>query len=164
MSDKVYNVLFICTGNSARSILAESTMNHLGKGQFQAFSAGSFPKDAVNPFTLEALRLHGYASTNLRSKSWDEFATPTAPAMDFIFTVCDKAAGEACPAWPGQPITAHWGFTDPSQVEGDDAVKRQAFNKTLMEITNRIRIFLSLPLEKIDRMSLQHELRKLGEQ
>lgn len=164
MSDKVYNVLFICTGNSARSILAEAIMSHHGRGQFKAYSAGSFPRGEVNPITLETLRGHGYPTEGLRSKSWDEFAGPDAPAMDFIFTVCDKAAGEVCPAWPGQPITAHWGFTDPSHVEGDHDSKLKAFNKTLMEISNRIRLFLNLPLAKIDRMSLQHELRKLGEQ
>ncbi|GAB3257361.1 arsenate reductase ArsC [Chitinimonas naiadis] len=164
MSDKVYNVLFICTGNSARSILAEVVMNHLGAGHFHAYSAGSFPRGEVNPLTIETLEKHSYPTEGLRSKSWDEFAGADAPAMDFIFTVCDKAAGEACPAWPGQPITAHWGFTDPSHVEGDHDTRLVAFNKTLVEITNRLRIFLSLPLDKVDRMSLQHELRKLGEQ
>lgn len=164
MSDKVYKVLFICTGNSARSILAEVIMNQIGKGHFQAFSAGSFPRGEVNPLTIETLQKHGYPTEGLRSKSWDEFAGADAPAMDFIFTVCDNAAGEACPAWPSQPITAHWGFTDPSHVEGDHETQLKAFNKTLVEIANRIRIFLSLPLDKIDRMSLQHELRKLGEQ
>lgn len=164
MSDKVYNVLFICTGNSARSIIAEAVMNQLGQGKFRAYSAGSHPRGEIHPLTLELLTKHRYDVAGMRSKSWDEFAGPEAPAMDFIFTVCDKAAGEMCPAWPGQPITAHWGFTDPAAVEGDEDHKRQAFNRALMEISNRLRIFLSLPLEKIDRMSLQHELRKLGEQ
>ncbi|MEW9900858.1 arsenate reductase ArsC [Chitinivorax sp. PXF-14] len=162
MSDKTYNVLFICTGNSARSILAEVIMNHLGRGQFQAYSAGSHPRGEVHPLTLETLRHYRHDIDSLRSKSWAEFAQPDAPKMDFIFTVCDNAAGEACPTWPGQPMTAHWGFTDPSQTEGETEDKLKAFSRTYMEIANRLRIFLSLPLEKIDRLSLQNQLRQLG--
>ncbi|MGM8061744.1 arsenate reductase ArsC [Vogesella indigofera] len=163
MNDKIYNVLFICTGNSARSILAEAIITQLGQGRFRGFSAGSYPRGEVNPLALDLLQSHRHDVSALRSKSWDEFAVPEAPKMDFIFTVCDNAAGEACPAWPGQPLTAHWGFTDPSHVVGDEDTRRKAFSRTYMEIANRIRLFLSLPLEKIDRMSLQSELRKLGE-
>lgn len=164
MNDKIYNVLFICTGNSARSILAEAIITQLGQGRFRGFSAGSHPRGEVNPLALELLQSHRHDVSALRSKSWDEFAAPEAPKMDFIFTVCDNAAGEACPVWPGQPLTAHWGFADPSHAVGDEEARRKAFSRTYMEIANRIRLFLSLPLEKIDRMSLQHELRKLGEQ
>ncbi|WP_148717161.1 arsenate reductase ArsC [Chitinolyticbacter meiyuanensis] len=163
MTDKTYNVLFVCTGNSARSILAEVIMNQLGEGRFKAFSAGSFPNGEVNPLTLATLAHQQYETAGLRSKSWDEFAQPDAPAMDFVFTVCDSAAGEACPAWPGQPITAHWGFTDPAKVEGDLEARQHAFNQAFIQISNRIRIFLSLPIEKIDRMSLQTKLHELGQ-
>lgn len=162
MTDKVYNVLFICTGNSARSILAEAIMNHLGKGQFQAYSAGSHPRGYVHPLTLKTLQHYQQDTATARSKSWDEFARIEAPQMDFVFTVCDNAAGEICPVWPGQPITAHWGFADPSLVEGDEETQNKAFSRTYMEIATRIRIFLSLPLEKLDRMSLQAKLRELG--
>lgn len=163
MSDKIYNVLFLCTGNSARSIIAEAILNQLGAGRFRAYSAGSHPRGDVHPLTLDLLQSHSYDVSTLRSKSWDEFAEPGAPKMDFIFTVCDQAAGEACPFWPGQPVSAHWGFADPSHVEGDDASKRRAFAHTHMEITNRIRLFLSLPLDKLDRMSLQKQLREMGQ-
>lgn len=162
MTEKIYNVLFLCTGNSARSVLAEGILNTLGKGRFRAYSAGSFPKGTVNPLAIETLLNSGHDVGELRSKSWDEFAGPNAPQMDFVFTVCDAAAGEACPAWPGHPMTAHWGFADPSHVEGDEAKKRAAFAKTYHEIAQRIRLFLSLPIERLDRMSLQKQLRELG--
>ncbi|NMM37040.1 MAG: arsenate reductase ArsC [Glaciimonas sp.] len=163
MSDKIYNVLFLCTGNSARSIIAESILNQLGAGRFRAYSAGSHPRGEVHPLTLDLLQRHHYDVSTLRSKSWDEFAEPDAPKLDFVFTVCDQAAGEVCPFWPGQPMTAHWGFADPSQVEGDDATKHKAFNRTHLEITNRIRPLLSLPLDKLDRASLQKHLHEMGQ-
>lgn len=163
MSDKIYNVLFLCTGNSARSILAEAALNQLGAGRFHAYSAGSQPRGAVHPLSLELLQSHGYDISTLRSKSWDEFAAPGAPQMDFIFTVCDQAAGETCPFWPGHPVSAHWGFADPSHVEGDDATRRHAFARTHIEISNRIRLFLSLPFDKLDRISLQAKLHELGQ-
>lgn len=162
MSDKTYNVLFLCTGNSARSILAEAVLNQLGAGRFHAYSAGSHPRGAVHPLALDLLHSHGHDISALRSKSWDEFAAPGAPRMDFIFTVCDQAAGETCPVWPGQPVSAHWGFADPAQVEGDDTTRRRAFIHADLEITNRIRLFLSLPLDKLDHLSLQTTLRELG--
>lgn len=164
MDKKIYNVLFICTGNSARSIMAEVIMNHLGRERFKAYSAGSHPRGEVHPMTLEVLSDQGYDLGGLRSKSWTEFAEPDAPQMDFIMTVCDQAAGEACPAWPGQPITAHWGFADPTKVEGDHANQLRAFKVVQSQIATRIRLFLSLPIEKIDRMSLQTKLRELGQQ
>lgn len=163
MSDKIYNVLFLCTGNSARSIIAESILNQLGAGRFRAYSAGSHPRGDVHPLTLDLLQSHNYDVSTLRSKSWDEFAAPGAPQMDFIFTVCDQAAGEACPFWPGQPVSAHWGFADPSHVEGDDAIKHRAFSRTHFEISNRIRLFLNLPIDKLDRLSLQKQLREMGQ-
>jgi len=162
MADKIYNTLFICTGNSARSIMAEVTLNHLGKDRFRAYSAGSHPRGEVHPLTLQVLGDKGYAIVGLRSKSWEEFARPGAPKMDFIFTVCDRAAGEVCPTWPGQPITAHWGFADPAAVEGDPAKKLKAFTNAQVLIANRIRTFLSLPLASIDRLSLQNQLRQMG--
>ena len=164
MSAKVYNVLFICTGNSARSILAEAIMNQLGGGHFKAYSAGSDPKGQVHPFALETLRDRNFDVTTLRSKSWDEFATAEAPTMDFIFTVCDNAAGEVCPLWPGQPVTAHWGFPDPAAAEGSADIQKAAFAKTFKELVQRLRIFLNLPFDKIDHMALQQQLKKLGEQ
>lgn len=164
MADRVYNVLFLCTGNSARSIISEAIMNHLGGGRFNAYSAGSHPTGRVNPFAIEILQKHGHEVSGLRSKSWDEFAAPDAPKMDFIITVCDKAAGEACPVWLGQPITAHWGFVDPAHVEGDDDTKRTAFAKTYMGITRRLRLFQSIPLEKLDRMTLQQQLNALSKE
>ena len=163
MSDKIYNVLFLCTGNSARSIIAEAILNQLGAARFRAYSAGSHPRGEVHSLTLDLLRSHSYDVSALRSKNWDEFAEPGAPKMDFIFTVCDQAAGEACPFWPGQPVSAHWGFADPSHVEGDDATRRRAFAHTHMEITNRIRLFLSLPFDKLDRISLQQQLHEMGQ-
>ncbi|WP_374515898.1 arsenate reductase ArsC [Niveibacterium sp.] len=162
MSDKSYNVLFICTGNSARSIIAEAVLNKLGDGRFHAFSAGSHPRGSVHPMTLRVLAEQGYETAALRSKGWDEFAGPGAPTMDFIFTVCDKAAGEGCPAWPGQPITAHWGFADPAAVEGDDAQQHRAFAQVEFEIATRLRHLMSLPIASLDRLSLQNELRALG--
>lgn len=158
-----YNVLFLCTGNSARSILAEAILNRLGKGRFRAYSAGSFPTGAVNPYSLELLKQKGLPTEGLRSKSWDEFSSPDAPKMDFILTVCDKAAGETCPIWPGHPSTAHWGFADPAAVAGPESRMRAAFEKTFAEITARIRLFLALPLERLDRMSLQNELNAIGQ-
>ena len=164
MTDKIYNTLFICTGNSARSIMAEVILNHLGKDRFRAHSAGSHPRGEVHPLTLQVLGDKGYAIDGLRSKSWDEFARRGAPQMDFVFTVCDRAAGEACPAWPGQPITAHWAFADPVAVIGDPAKQLKAFTNTQFLIANRIRTFLSLPLASIDRLSLQNQLRQMGQE
>lgn len=163
MTDRVFNVLFLCTGISARSILAEAILNHVGKGQFRAFSAGSHPTGQVNPFALESLNQQGFPTTDLRSKSWDEFATPETPALDFVFTVCDNAAGEICPAWPGQPVTAHWGIEDPAAVEGDDEVKRHAVVLALRMLSRRIALFISLPLAKLDAISLQSQLDHIGQ-
>ncbi len=162
MSKKIYNVLFLCMGNSARSILAEGLMNSLGKNHFRAYSACSFPAGKVNPLAIETLQHLSIDTSTMRSKSWDEFAAANAPKMDFIFTVCDAAAGETCPVWPGHPMTAHWGFADPSHVEGDIEVKRAAFAKTARDITQRLRLFLSLPLASIDRMALQTRLHEIG--
>jgi arsenate reductase len=145
MSDRVRNVLFLCTGNSARSILAEALLNRRGAGKFVAYSAGSFPKGKVNPFALELLRESGFDTRSLRSKSWDEFEKPGAPRLDLIFTVCDNAAGEVCPIWPGHPITAHWGIDDPAAVEGTDEEKRQAFKKAFLELEARIELLVDLP-------------------
>jgi len=156
------NVLFLCTGNSARSILAEAYLNSAAKGRFAAYSAGSHPAGKVNPFALELLRKNRLPTEGLRSKNWDEFAAAGAPTMDFVFTVCDNAAGEACPLWPGQPITAHWGVADPAAVEGSDDEKRRAFLRAYVELSNRINLFLNLPLEKLDRMALQRKLREIG--
>lgn len=163
-ASQTYNVLFICTGNSARSIMAETIMNNLGRDRFKAWSAGSNPQGDIHPMTLEVLSDQDYDVSTLRSKSWSEFVEPTAPRMDFIITVCDQAAGEACPAWPGQPITAHWGLADPAKVEGDHEKQRHAFSKVQFQIANRVRLFMSLPIEKIDRMSLQTKLAELGQQ
>ena len=160
MTDRVYNVLFLCTGNSARSILAEAAMNRAGAGRFRAFSAGSFPRGDVHPTALEVLREIGLPTAGLRSKSWDEFAGPGAPRMDFIFTVCDSAAGETCPIWPGHPMTAHWGIEDPSKVEGER--QKQAFLTALTYLQARIALFLALPLESIDEMTLANRLRAIG--
>ena len=164
MTDKIYNTLFICTGNSARSIMAEVTLSRLGKGRFRAYSAGSHPRGEVHPLTLQVLTEQGYDTGGLRSKSWEEFARPGAPQMDFVFTVCDRAAGEVCPTWPGQPITAHWGFADPAAFEGDPAQRLKIFTNVQFQIANRIRTFLSLPLASIDRLSLQNQLRQLGQE
>lgn len=162
MIDKIYNVLFICTGNSARSIMAEVILNHLGRNRFKAYSAGSHPRGEAHPLTLEVLSSNNYDIGGLRSKSWTEFAEPEAPLMDFIFTVCDQATGESCPVWPGQPMTAHWGFADPAAVVGDREKQLKAFTTAQFEIANRIRLLLSLPIDKIDRLSLQSRLLELG--
>ncbi len=159
---KSWNILVLCTGNSARSILAEALLNTLGTGRVRAWSAGSHPAGRVNPFAVEQVQALGYPTENLRSKSWDEFAVPGAPAMDMVITVCDNAAGEICPVWPGHPVTAHWGFPDPAAVEGTEAEKRAAFVRTLHQIRNRVQLFLALPLEALDRLSLETQLRELG--
>ncbi|ODV13042.1 MAG: protein-tyrosine-phosphatase [Rubrivivax sp. SCN 70-15] len=164
MSDKIYNVLFICTGNSARSILAEALMNHHGHGRFKAYSAGSHPTGVVNPFALEELKNLRLPTDGYRSKSWEEFAGAHAPPLDFVFTVCDNAAGEVCPTWPGQPMTAHWGLPDPAAVQGTDEQKRLAFRDAAVMLSRRIQLMLSLPLQSLDAMSLQHELRQIGKQ
>jgi arsenate reductase len=161
-ADRVYNILFLCTGNSARSILGEALINHVGGDRFRGFSAGSTPKGAVHPLTLQTLRKAGISTEGLRSKAWDEFATPDAPNMDFVFTVCDNAAGEACPVWPGQPVTAHWGIEDPAAVEGPDFKKEAAFEDALRYLRNRIAAFMNLPLATIDRMSLTSRLQGIG--
>ena len=160
--DRIYNVLFLCTGNSARSVLAESILQKHGAGRFRAFSAGSQPKGRVNPFALKVLRGQGYPADGYRSKSWLEFAQPGAPQMDFVFTVCDSAAGEACPIWPGQPMTAHWGIEDPAAVEGSDLDKEAAFNTAFRHLKNRIAAFTNLPLASIDTPSLGTRLRDIG--
>ncbi len=157
-----YNVLFLCTGNSARSVLAEAVLNADGKGRFHAYSAGSFPKGAVNPFALALLEQIGLPTDGLRSKSWDEFAAPGAPKMDFVFTVCDQAAGEVCPVWPGQPVTAHWGMPDPAAAEGSDAEKMQAFREALRMLSNRIGVFAQIPFDKLDRLKLKAHLDNIG--
>jgi arsenate reductase len=162
MSDRVYNVLFLCTGNSARSILAEAIMNNRGKGRFKAFSAGSHPKGAVHPLALALLERKGLPTKGLRSKAWDEFAQPGAPALDFVFTVCDNAAGEVCPVWPGQPMTAHWGQPDPAAVEGAELDKTNAFRDAFRMIERRIDMFTSLPLTSLDRLSLGIRVREIG--
>mgnify|MGYP002620781239 FL=1 len=162
MSDRLYNALFLCTGNSARSILAEAILRNLGAGRFQAFSAGSQPNGEVHPFAIELLRNLKLDTSFARSKSWNEFAAPGAPKMDFVFTVCDNAANEACPVWPGQPMTAHWGIPDPAAAEGTDAEKHLAFADAYRQLSNRISAFLALPLASIDRMSLQSRLREIG--
>lgn len=162
MADRIYNVLFLCTGNTARSILAESILTKDGAGRFRAFSAGSHPKGTVNPFALKVLEKADYPTEGFRSKSWDEFAVPGAPAMDFVFTVCDNAAGEACPVWPGQPMTAHWGIEDPAAVEGTDLQKETAFVTAFRYLKNRISAFRSLPLASIDNMVLGNQLREIG--
>ena len=156
------NVLFLCTGNSARSILAEVYLNSAGKGRFVAYSAGSRPAGKVNPFAIRLLQKNHLPTGGLRSKNWDEFATPGAPKMDFVFTVCDSAAAEPCPLWPGQPMTAHWGVADPAAVEGSDAEKEKAFLKAFTELSTRINLMLALPMEKLDRMSLQRRLDEIG--
>ena len=160
MIERAYNVLFLCTGNSARSILAEAILNREGEGRFRAFSAGSFPKGEVHPMAIEVLQDLGYPTGDFRSKSWDEFAGPGAPEIDFIVTVCDNAAGETCPIWPGHPMTAHWGIEDPAAVEGPG--QRRAFMQAYHQLQRWISLFLALPLESIDKMSLQSRLREIG--
>jgi arsenate reductase (thioredoxin) len=162
MTERTYNVLFICTGNSARSILAESLTNYWGQGRFKGYSAGSFPRGAVHPCALELLGSLDLPAEGLRSRSWDEFARPDAPAMDFVFTVCDQAAGEVCPVWPGKPITAHWGVPDPAAADGSEMIKRQAFRDAFRVLENRIRIFTSLHPEKLDRLSLKRRVEEIG--
>ncbi|MHB0975336.1 MAG: arsenate reductase ArsC [Thiobacillus sp.] len=162
MAEPSFNALFLCTGNSARSILAESLLNNLGKGRFQAFSAGSHPAGQVNPFALELLEKNNFPTGELRSKPWDEFAQADAPRLDFVITVCDKAAGEVCPVWPGQPMTAHWGVPDPVAVEGSDEVKRHAFVDVMNQLQRRVCMLVSLPFEKLDRMKLQQAVREIG--
>lgn len=162
MSDRRYGVLFLCTGNSARSILAESLVNHWGRGKFRGFSAGSYPKGQVHPMALELLKRMNLPTDGLRSKSWDEFAAPGAPMLDFIFTVCDNAAGEVCPVWPGKPMTAHWGIADPAGVEGTDADKAFAFRKAFKELETRIKLFTDLPIDSLDHLKLQETLRAIG--
>ena len=157
-----YNVLFLCTGNSARSIMAECLLERIGAARFRAFSAGSFPAGAVNPHALEILERRNHRTDHLRSKSWDEFAVPGAPEMDFVFTVCDRAAGEVCPVWPGRPVSAHWGFADPAEAEGKTAVIRAAFANAYLEIATRIEIFASLPFESLDRLALRRRLDEIG--
>ncbi len=161
MSEKRYNVLVLCTGNSARSILGEVLFNTLGKGKFKAYSAGSKPAGRVNPGALEWLQQQGYSTEGLRSKSWDEFVAPGAPEIDFIFTVCDNAAGEACPVWPGKPATAHWGIPDPAHVEGDEA-RRAAFKNAAEQLARRIQLFMSLPIESLDKLALKEKLAEIG--
>jgi arsenate reductase len=162
MPDRLHNVLFLCTGNSARSILAEALLNHWGKGRFRAFSAGSFPKGKVHPLALELLQWTKLPTEGLRSKSWDEFAVPGAPPIDFVVTVCDNAAVEACPVWPGKPMTAHWGVADPAAVEGE-AEKAAAFRQTLAELEARIKLFVNLPIESLDRLAVQQAVRGIGQ-
>jgi protein-tyrosine-phosphatase len=162
MDDKTYNVLFVCTGNSARSVIAEGLMNELGRGRFKAYSAGSHPKGTVHPLALRILAAHRIPTDGLRSKSWEEFARPDAPVLHFVLTVCDQAAGEVCPVWPGQPMTAHWGMPDPAAVDGDEATRERAFRDTLIAMRRRIELMLALPLTSLDRMALQKEIRDIG--
>ena len=161
---KPKNVLFVCTGNSARSILAEALLNQMGQGQLQAWSAGSHPTGVVNPLTLQTLQRLQLPSGNCRSKSWSEFAGPDAPALDFVFTVCDQAAGEVCPVWPGQPISAHWGLPDPAAAQGSDEQRSQAFMNTAVALKRRIELMLALPVSSLNRISLQQALRDIGQQ
>ncbi len=163
MTDHVYHVLFLCTGNSARSIMAESILRKEGVGRFKAFSAGSHPKGVINPYALKTLEAFDYPTDGFRSKNWEEFAAPGAPVMDFVFTVCDNAAGEACPMWPGQPMTAHWGIEDPAAVEGADLEKQRAFNLAFRYLKNRISLLLAVPITRLDKMALKSRLREIGE-
>lgn len=162
MIDKTYNVLFLCTGNSARSIMAEALVSTMGRGRFRGYSAGSKPGGKVNPYAIEQVKKTGYATDKLRSKSWDEFAAPDAPQMDFIITVCDNAAGEVCPAWPGHPASAHWGFEDPAAVEGSDEEKRAAFERIFKQIMARMTAFVCLPLPMLEKNAIQREIRQIG--
>ena len=162
MADRPYNVLFLCTGNSARSIIAEAILNKTGKGAFRAFSAGSHPKGQVNPHALRLLESLGYETAGLRSKSWDEFAGPGAPKFDFVFTVCDNAAAETCPVWPGQPMTAHWGVPDPVSVQGTEAEKWNGFRMAFKTLENRIKLFTSLPIASLERVKLKQRLDEIG--
>lgn len=162
MTDRQYSILVLCTGNSSRSVMAEALINTLGKGRFKAYSAGSHPSGTVNPFAIERCESLDYDVSQLRSKSWDEFATPDAPHMDFVITVCDQAAGEVCPIWPGKPMTAHWGFEDPAAFEGTDEEKRQVFSKVYRQILGRVSQFVNLPLHVLDSNAIQRELRAIG--
>jgi len=164
VSDKPYSILVLCTGNSSRSIMAEALFNVLGKSKFRAYSAGSHPSGAVNPFAIERCEAIGYDTSQLRCKSWDEFATPNAPHMDFVITVCDQATGEVCPIWPGKPMTAHWGFEDPAAFEGSDDDKREIFSKVYRQIMSRVSQFVNLPLHVLDGNAIQREIRAIGEQ
>jgi arsenate reductase len=164
MTDKTFNVLILCTGNSARSIMAEALVNKMGRGLFRAYSAGSHPSGTVNPLAIEQVAATGYPLENLRSKSWDEFAAPGAPVMDFVITVCDDAAGETCPVWPGHPLTAHWGFEDPATATGTEEEKRRVFAKVYRQILNRVHLFVNLPLAVLDRQSIKRELDAIGEE
>jgi arsenate reductase len=163
MTDKKYNVLFLCTGNSARSIMAESILRKDGDDRFIALSAGSYPRGSVNPLAIKVLESFGYPTDGARSKPWDEFTGEGAPELDFVFTVCDNAAGEVCPVWPGQPMTAHWGIEDPAAVEGTDIEKERAFVLAFRYLRNRISIFNALPIKKLDRLALSAKLREIGE-
>ena len=162
MTDRTYNVLFLCTGNTARSITAEALVTTMSKGRFKGFSAGSQPGGVVNPFAVEKVRETGYPIDHLRSKSWDEFAAPGAPHMDFVITVCDNAAGEMCPIWPGHPASAHWDFEDPAAVEGTDGQKRTAFTKISKQIVGRMSTFLALPIDKLERHAIAQEIKAIG--
>lgn len=162
MTDRVFNVLFLCTGNSARSIFAECLLNRLGGGHFRGFSAGSHPRGEIHPLTLQELTRNGYDTVGLRSKDWSGFSALGAPAMDFVFTVCDRAAAEVCPIWPGQPMTAHWGVADPVQVTGNELTRKAAFARAFAELGNRISIFVNLPFDSLDRLRLQQELDEIG--
>lgn len=164
MADKIYNVLFLCTGNSARSIIAEALLNQLGRGRFKAHSAGSHPSGRVNPFSIEILGSAGLDTTGLRSKNWEEFAQPGAPRMDFVFTVCDAAAAEVCPIWPGQPMSAHWGVADPAAVEGTDEQKRAAFKEAATILRRRIELLINLPITTLDKLTIQSKLKEIGRQ
>jgi arsenate reductase (thioredoxin) len=161
-TDKTYNVLFLCTGNSARSIMAEAMLNTMGKGRFKAYSAGSHPGGTVNPFAIEQIKSTGYSLDNLRSKSWDEFAVADAPKMDFIITVCDNAAGEVCPIWPGQPISAHWGFEDPAAATGTDEEKRAVFSKVAKQIHTRVNLLNSIPIAMLEKTAIKREMDAIG--
>ena len=161
MADRAFNVLFLCTHNSARSVMAEALLNTIGREHFQAFSAGSMPSGRVNPFAIEMAKTIGYITDDIRSKSWDEFALLDAPKMDIIITVCDDAAGEVCPIWPGHPATAHWGFPDPSKTDGSDDDKRRAFGKVFHDIRRRIELLVNLPVDKLERLALSSELKRI---
>ncbi len=162
MEDKSYNVLFICTGNSARSVIAEGLMNEFGKGRFKAYSAGSHPKGTVHPLALKTLAAHRIPTDGFRSKSWEEFAAPGAPELHFVFTVCDQAAGEVCPVWPGQPMTAHWGMPDPAAVDGDESTRERAFRDAFITMKRRIELMLALPMASLDRLAIQRQIKDIG--
>jgi arsenate reductase len=162
VTGRTYNVLFLCAGNSARSILAETLLDHWGRGRFKGYSAGSFPKGIVHPLALELLEKHRLSTSGLRSKSWNEFARPGAPVMDFVFTVCDQAAGEVCPVWPGNPVTAHWGVPDPTAVEGSDTEQRRAFRLARHALETRIKLFVTLPIDKLDRLAIKRRVNEIG--